>query len=495
MCITSIIIKLGYALMDSSLCSPLLLAIVKVCYDRRVKLEQDIVSHDDSYVEKKECQLKTRCYFQARVLIISFVLLIVGGCRSAEVRKGKCSQAETITYTSKDGRIEIKPRLKYELILSIHVLQTAEDHHRLFVPWAEQMRRDLSAETLKDARFLGRKVHEWGLCSLVADYDGPDNIECLTDYIEHENRNTINRWARWLILEPKFWFKGFASWYADFLRRYYREGFGKSWLAEHRQLVHNDAKSVSTELENLEFSIPGFMEEHTGRRFSDNTKTIYYPSSFSRPCHAYGFSENGKKVALYQIGNGLEGLVLDAFHELMHGLIRGWQKAGRMRKPIAELGKEPAFKGFAKKGSYRYPDGWVEEIIVHSVANYFRYKAGFRSEQWIRKHQASYGPYEAAFYDAIFDAYDRFDTIDDFIFYAMTHIEATGDSNKPFVYRSSAQREDAFDISNNREESFGSPTHQPDEPEKETSPISALSDVSLLLETDSVRFLLRGIVM
>ncbi|UCE49328.1 MAG: hypothetical protein JSW47_04130 [Phycisphaerales bacterium] len=378
--------------------------------------------------------MKTRNLFMERTLVMSFVLLILGGCQSARLEKGQCSQAEAITYTSRDGRIEIKPRLKYELILSIHVLETAEDHHRLFIPWAEQMRRDLSPKTLKDAQFLGRRVSVPQLCSLVADYDGTDSIECLTDYIENENRRAINRWARPLRWEPKFLFKDFARWYADFLRKYYKEGFKQGWLAEHRQLVYDDAESTSMELEKLEFSIPEFMERHTGRRFGDKTKTILYPSSFSRPNHAYGFKENGKNVSVYKINSSLHGVVAAAFHELLHRLIDGWQSAGRMRKPIAELGKEPAFKGFAKSRSYRYPDGWVEEMIVHSVANYFTYKAGFRSEQWIRKNQASYGPYEAALYDAIFHAYDRFDKIDDFIFYALTHIKATGDPNKPFVY-------------------------------------------------------------
>lgn len=366
--------------------------------------------------------------------IVSFAIMAAAGCRPARLEKRQCSQVETITYTSEDGRIEIKPRLKYELIISLHVLETAEDHHQLFIPWAEQMRKDLSPETLKDAQFLGQEGHEWQLCSLVADYDGPDNIECLTDYVKHEHRGAINRRALWLNLGSKFWFRDFASWYADFLRRYYREGFEKGWLAEHKELVYYDAKVLDVELGKLAFSIPDFMEQHTGRRFSDKTKTILYPSSFSRPIHAYGFRENGKNVAVYKVGSGLHGTVATVFHELMHGLIRGWQNAARMKKSIAELGKEPAFKGFARKGSYRYPDGWVEEIIVHSMANYLAYKAGFRTEQWIKKHQISYGPYEAACYDAIFDAYDRFDTIDDFIFYALTHIKATGDSNEPFKH-------------------------------------------------------------
>ena len=98
--------------------------------------------------------MKSHRTYMARTLTMSFAFLTVGGCQSVPVEKGVCSPSEAIKYTSKNGRIEIKPRLKYELILSIHVLQTAEDHHQLFVPWAEQMRKDLSAKTLKDARFL-----------------------------------------------------------------------------------------------------------------------------------------------------------------------------------------------------------------------------------------------------------------------------------------------------------------------------------------------------
>ncbi len=197
--------------------------------------------------------------------------------RRLETGRPACELGEAVTYVSKDGKIEIKPRLKYELILSIHVLQSAEDHHRLFVPWAQQMRKDLSAKTLADARFLGSNAGEWWLCSLVADYDGPDTIECLTDYIEHEHRGAINRGAWRMRLKRRFWFKDFACWYADFLRRYYREGFEKTWLAEHKQLVYNDAKAMSLEVDKLEFSVTDFMEEHTGRRFSDSSKTIFYP--------------------------------------------------------------------------------------------------------------------------------------------------------------------------------------------------------------------------
>jgi hypothetical protein len=41
---------------------------------------------------------------------------------------------QPIVYKVSDDRIVIKPRLKYELIISLHVLKYAEDHHELFIP-------------------------------------------------------------------------------------------------------------------------------------------------------------------------------------------------------------------------------------------------------------------------------------------------------------------------------------------------------------------------
>lgn len=364
----------------------------------------------------------------ARTLIMSFAFLTVGGCRSVPVEKGVCLPSEAIKYTSRNGRIEIKPRLKYELILSIHVLQTAEDHHQLFVPWAEQMRKDLSAKTLKDAWFLGRKAHESQLCSLVANYDGPDSIECLTDYIERENRGAINRWALRLRSEPKFWFKDFASWYADFLRRYYREGFEKGWLAEHRQLVYNDAESISMELEKLDFSITEYMEQFTGRKFDNSNKIILYPSSFSRPQHAYGFSENGVKVFLYKVDKGITSVIASGFHELLHSLIGGWEKPQRINENIRKLAKQELFEKTCQelKKSYGYPLGPLEEQLVHSMARYMLYKKGYIDEKQTRR--GTYGPYEDALYDVLFDKYDSFDNVDDFIYYALSNIKVVGEN-------------------------------------------------------------------
>lgn len=51
MYVSSIIIKLGYILKNASMYNSVLLVVIIVLYDRRAKFEEDIMSHDDSYVE------------------------------------------------------------------------------------------------------------------------------------------------------------------------------------------------------------------------------------------------------------------------------------------------------------------------------------------------------------------------------------------------------------------------------------------------------------
>ena len=51
MYLSSIIIKLGYALKNPSVYNILFLAVVIILYDRRAKYEEDIMSHDNSYVD------------------------------------------------------------------------------------------------------------------------------------------------------------------------------------------------------------------------------------------------------------------------------------------------------------------------------------------------------------------------------------------------------------------------------------------------------------
>jgi hypothetical protein len=112
------------------------------------------------------------------------------GTESATIG-GSAEEIIPLTYKVSNGRIEIKPRLKYELIISLHVLKFAEDHHRLFVPWAKQMRNDLNDKTLHDATTLIENTHEWQLCSLVQEYDGPDTIGNLAEFIKSDSNKAI----------------------------------------------------------------------------------------------------------------------------------------------------------------------------------------------------------------------------------------------------------------------------------------------------------------
>ncbi len=68
-------------------------------------------------------------------------------------------------------------------------------------------------------------------------------------------------------------------------------------------------------------------------------------------------------------------------------------------------------------------------MVVHSVSNYMLHKAGFVSKWWVRKF-SSYCNYEKALCEAIFDSYDGFNNIDDFIFYAINNIKVVGKGSK-----------------------------------------------------------------
>ena len=369
------------------------------------------------------------------VLVCCYLL----GCNSpAELPKATnhTNIVEPVVYKVSSGRIAIKPRLKYELIISLHVLKFVEDHHKLFIPWAQQMRKDISEKTLHEATVLIENSHEWQLCSLVQEYDGADTIGAIAEFIKADASDSITKWATMngqpLVEKIGLTPKGFAGWYADFLKRYYEEGFKKQWLSKHKELVYKDAKAIAKELESLDISLTDFMEDFTDRKFKGSSKIILYPSSFSRPQHAYGFSEGGHKVSVYKIGGGKKGVVGTVFHELLHPLIRGWWEAERMKRSIFKLAKEDMFKAsWEKKGkaSYPYPNKWLDELIVHSVSNYMLYKAGFVSKEWVHQF-SSYCNYEQALCKAIFDRYDSFDNIDDFIFYAINHINVDGEGSK-----------------------------------------------------------------
>lgn len=369
-----------------------------------------------------------------RITTVIIVCCWLHGCNPPDellITTHPSDVAEPVVYKVSNDRIKIKPRLKYELIISLHVLKFSEDHHKLFINWAQQMRKGLSKKTICETTALIENSHEWQLCSLVQEYDGADTIEGLVEFIKRDNSESIKEWAsaNGLSLVKKLGLapEEFASWYAGFLKRYYEEGFKKQWLSEHKELVYKDAKVMAKELESLDISLADFMEDFTGRQFKGTTKIILYPSSFSRPQHAYGFSEGGQRVVVYQIGSEVKGVTGTVFHELLHPLIRGWWKAKRMKEPISALAKEDIFKRNWErkgKGSYPYPDYWLDELIVHAVSNYVGYKAGFFTEEWVKCH--SYGDYEDALYKAIFDCYDNFSNIDDFIFYAINHIRVSG---------------------------------------------------------------------
>lgn len=51
MYLSSIIIKLGYVLKNPSIYNALLLVLITVLYDKRAKYEEDIMSHNNSYVD------------------------------------------------------------------------------------------------------------------------------------------------------------------------------------------------------------------------------------------------------------------------------------------------------------------------------------------------------------------------------------------------------------------------------------------------------------
>jgi hypothetical protein len=354
-----------------------------------------------------------------------------GAIAGQQVSSQAAKAGDPLVCTLGNGRIEIKPRMKYEIAISLHVLKYAEDHHKLLIRWAQQMRKDLSEETLGDATTLIENSHEWQLCSLVQEYDGPDVIEKLVAFINADKEKAITEWAskngRHVLENLELTPEQFPAWYADFLKRYYDEAFGKQWLSKHRELVYVDARATAKELESLEFSPTTFMEQFTGRKFAGSSKVILYPSSFSRPQHAYGFSEEGHKVTVYKIGGGKMGVLGSIFHELLHPLIRNWWEAERMKQPISELAEQPLFKTEWEqrgKGSYPFPERWLDELIVHSIATYMTHKAGLITEDRARRHSCA--GYENALYDAIFDRYDSFENINDFIFYAITHIESVG---------------------------------------------------------------------
>lgn len=372
-------------------------------------------------------------------ILICLISLQTIGCVERNTKAKHVTQQSKptkppITYRIADGRILIKPRLKYELAISMHVLMDAEDHHKLFIPWANRMRKSLSKKTYQDAI---RHQNTWQLCSLLQEYDGPDEIEAIAQYIA-QDKTVLSKCRTYGFMIPKPGVKAqdYPQWYADFLLRYYCEGFGKEWENEHCILVQEDARKLSKELQSLDFSPTTFLEDITGRKFKGSTTIILYPSSFSRPQHAFGFSEAGNKAVVYKVKTGFKGALSSIFHELLHPLIRDCWKAERLSTSINKLATNDAFKKSWEKGgkgSYGFPHGWVDELFVHAIARYIMYKADMLPKEAVRPFYSC--DYRSAIYDAIFDKYDDFPLVDDFIYYALTHIRYQEDgNNSKFVY-------------------------------------------------------------
>jgi hypothetical protein len=369
--------------------------------------------------------------------------LVVGGCGSGQKMKAcECDvglQGKPVVYSLAGGSMLIKPSMKYELAFSLHVLITAEDHHKLFVPWANAMRRDLSPVTLRQAEMLAKGAGDWQLGSLMAGYDGPDSIECICAYIQADKDGTIAEWAgghgelcNKIGTKPE----RFASWYAGFMERYWNEGFGKQWEDEQKGIVYGDAEKMAREIEGLQPPLIEFLEKNTGRKFVGSTTVLFYPSSFSRPRHAYGFPEKDGNAVIYRVGSDKGNVIGSAMHELLHPLTRGWEDKPETRKAIETAATNKTLReSWEEKGSgsYDYPYGWFDEMMVHGYSNYLYWKLGMMSREDARRHV--YCDYEAAMVDAMFDKYESIGNIDDFALYAIEHIQyKDGDRGGRFVF-------------------------------------------------------------
>lgn len=328
------------------------------------------------------------------------------------------------------GRIVVLPRLKYELGLSLHVLRYAEDHHAIFVEWATQLRSSLSDKTLADATLLIASSHEWQLGYLLQAYDGPDDIQRITEHLRGDSQGIVTQWAvkdgsgRNLASAAGVTPNQLPNWYADFLRRYWDEGFGKTWDHDHWPLIETDARRIRDELDAGPNRVEQ-LEKVCNKKFFQPGRIRIYPSSFSRPKHGYGFEEGGEKVVLVRVGDDVEKLTGTIFHELLHSLIRGWTEREDLRPLIDDLAQSEAFRqGWEQvgRGSYQYPEGWLDELYVHAIARYALYKVGLLAKSDVPL--TSYTGYEDTLYPIIFDHFDQAGSIDAFLGLALRSIDS-----------------------------------------------------------------------
>lgn len=368
--------------------------------------------------------------------------LAIASCTTAAPRTPRpqdppVAPAGTADVRTRDGRIVIRPRLKYELVISLHVLQFAHDHHDSFVPWADAMRASLSPATLADAEQLLTHAHEWGLADLLADYSGGDDIKDISAYLRADTSGRGRAFAEAqseLCEALGVDATGFADWYADFLERYYTEAFAATWKVEHGPLVRADAARTLAALE-AEANPVEVLEARTGRNLHGPGEVVLYPSSFSRPSHGYGFEEAGHPVALYRVGGDVVEVLGTIYHELLHPMVRAWTEASELRPLVSRLAASEAFRRDWERegeGNYGYPDNWLDELFVHAISRYLLHRQGYLPREWVPTN--SYCAYEDALYDALFAAYDEAGTFDAFAAHALVSIVETGDPQRPFAY-------------------------------------------------------------
>jgi hypothetical protein len=323
--------------------------------------------------------------------------------------------------------IEVVPHMKFELGLSLHVLAHAKDHHALFVDWAERVQQALSPQTAALAAKL-IQLHEWQLGSLLRDYTGPSAIEDIAAYVERDPSGEVLEWATKHSTEIASTLQSspgaFGALYADFLRRYYAEGFGVTWEREHWPLILESADIMRSQLRQLDYA---FLERRSGRNFPNGTKLLLFPSSFSRPRHGYGFDQQGSKVVLYRVRDPLVEIIGTAHHELLHPLIAGWLRRLHLETQLERLAAEPAFQAQWEvhgKGNYQYPEGWLDELLVHALGLYFLANKGLIPRAEVANH--AYCDYERAIDSALFANYTETQSVDGFIPHVLAHIVASG---------------------------------------------------------------------
>ena len=108
----------------------------------KVEINPDHLIMTACKLRKTEFFGKIRIMRKFNIIVTVLVCCYLPSCNSpTELPKATnpTNIVEPVIYKVSSGGIEIKPRLKYELIISLHVLKFAEDHHKLFMPWAQQM--------------------------------------------------------------------------------------------------------------------------------------------------------------------------------------------------------------------------------------------------------------------------------------------------------------------------------------------------------------------